>query len=193
MSPVKTAPSIMFWIVVALFYGFCFVVASALELAVFIGFDIAPFSTQVFTIVTASLAAIPVALLVSRFARRCMWEVDLGGFASPSIGRIEFSEVVALHVGYPRKSTVSAGAIRSLLDITLRMKAPDGYARILRMADGRLLPLDLASPAVSNHQEFVSKITELLAGKIRPNSEFSDSDIKALASRPANKFVALKE
>lgn len=163
--------------------------AIALQLAVLMALDTAPYSTRVFVFVSAVLAAISVILSVPRFARRCAWELDFSGIRSPSIGRIEFVDVVGLHIGYPQRQASRSRIIRAVLRSVFRVVPPDGEVRILRMADGRLFPLDIASPAISSHSEFVGKLTELLVGKLRPNSEFMEADISLLLDRPANKFV----
>lgn len=133
------------------------------------------------------IALLPLAL---RSARAACWAVDFDGLTSPSFGRISFAEVASLHAGFPREEAVSMivfdalvrGGLHSYIDQTL----------ILRLSDGRLLPLNLTSPSIHGGSAVMAKLAELLAGKQQPSTTFSKAEIAALKKRPLNRIVVPK-
>eukprot|EP01036_Dinobryon_divergens_P032851 gene32852-42530_t len=78
---------------------------------------------------------------------------------------------------------VLAPGSRPMIDQTL----------VLRLGDGRLLPLNLLSPTIRGGHAVMSKLEELLAGKKQSNVMFSKAEITALKRRPMNRFVVPKE
>ena len=189
---IRTRPSVWFWLIALLIYGFCVLIVLACHLAILISADADPYGSKVFLGISAAVAALPAWLYIRSRARRCTWRIDFGGMSSPAFGRIDFAHVVALYIGYPQAISLPARAVRTLVAPGGGFRHLDAGVRILKMADGRLFPLDLEAPVVSGYSAALAKVTELLVGKLRPNSDFDASEIEALRSRPANRFVSTK-
>jgi hypothetical protein len=186
---IETRPSPVHWITAAMAVLCISVVAWVPILLI-----TAPYFPPDQRIVASCVCTIPVILallpLVIRSARSARWAVDLEGITSPSIGRISFSDIASIHSGFPRAESISMTAFqsalapgsRSIIDQTL----------VLRLEDGRLLPLNLLSPTIRGGAAVMSKVEELLVGKKHSSSMFSTAEIACLKKRPLNRIVAPK-
>jgi hypothetical protein len=115
------------------------------------------------------------------------WIVDFHGVESPSVGRIEFTNVVGLHFGYPFQESIAMTAFQEVIARGVRPQMNETL--VLRLSDGRLLPLNLLSPSISGGRAAMAKVAELLAGKRCLHSAYSPQEIAALKSRPMNRLV----
>jgi hypothetical protein len=138
------------------------------------------------------ISAIVPFLLISKMhsqAKGAHWSLDIDALESPSIGRILLVEIVGIHRGYPHAESL---AMKALFDIISKRTARVtlNQTLILRLADNRLLPLNLISPSIQGGGVFMAKLAERLVGKQFPITDFSESEIKCLLSRPMNQLVS---
>jgi len=128
--------------------------------------------------------------LVVRSGRAACWSVDLGGLSSPTIGQIMFDEVASLHAGYPKAESLPMTVFQSF--VAPGSRATINETLILRLNDGRLLPLNLLSPSIDGGRAVMLKLEQLLAGKMHSNTMFSRAEIAALKGRPMNRIIVPK-
>jgi hypothetical protein len=187
---IKTRPSIVHWIAALMII----LVLAAMGWVPMI-FLVARYFPVEQRLVASLWGALALVVMLSplafRSARAARWSVDLEGVESPVVGRIAFGDVASLHLGYPRQESMPmtvfqsavAPGVRSYMEQTL----------ILRLSDGRLLPLNLLSPTVRGGRIVMSKVEELLVGKRHANVIFSKAEIAALKTRPMNRIVTPKK
>ena len=186
---VEARPSVFHWII-ASFAGLAILVVAWVPVL----FVTARFFPPEQRLSASCLGLIPVGLLVLPFVIRsghaAHWSVDFEGLSSPAVGRISFSEVVSLHLGYPPIEALSLTAFKSIVGPGVRPMID--RTLVLRLNDGRLLPLNLVSPTVQGGAAVMTKVLELLSGKAQSNVVFSQAEITALKGRPMNRFVVPK-
>lgn len=184
----QTRPSLAHWIVAVLAVG-----AITLVLWVPVLFLVAKWVEPERRLVASLVATliVPLALLpkLRQSSHAATWSVDFEGLESPSIGRIPFSDIISISGGYPRAESVPMSMFQTVLGPELRRVADETL--ILRLADGRLLPLNLLSPSIVGGAAVMSKLKELLVGKRQPVI-FSAAEVAALRSRPTNRLVVPK-
>jgi hypothetical protein len=186
---IETRPSLIHWIT-ATMAVLCISVVAWIPILLIT----APYFPHNQRLVASCVCTIPVILallpLVIRSARSARWAVDLEGIMSPAIGRISFSDIASIHLGFPCAESISMTAFqsalapgsRSIIDQTL----------VLRLEDGRLLPLNLLSPTIQGGAAVMSKLEELLIGKKHSSAMFSKAEIACLKHRPLNRVVVPK-
>lgn len=183
---IQSRTSLVHWAVVVVIVGI--VTALAWLPIMFVVAMIFPEEWRLAASLVATLA-VPGLLLPAaiRSVREARWLVDAEGLESPAIGRISFSEVVSIHVGYPRSESISMAVFQSVLARGSRDLLDETL--VLRFADGRLLPLNLLSPSIKGGQAVMAKVEELLVGKRHPSGDYSTPEIAVLRNRPINRFV----
>jgi hypothetical protein len=186
MMNVATRPSVSHWIIAAM-VALTIATVSFVLIALLIA-EILPFERRLLGLCVGTVPLFLILLqLVLRSGRAAYWSVDLGGLNSPLIGRISFDEVVSLHAGYPKAESVPMTVFQSI--IAPGSRATLDETLILRLSDGRLLPLNLLSPSIVGGRAVMSKLEELLSGKRHSSIMFSKPEIVALKGRPINRIV----
>jgi hypothetical protein len=186
---IETRPSIFHWITAAL--AILGIAAVAWVPILFLAASYFPPQQR---LVASCLFTLPIVFalvpLATRSARSARWIVDLEGLTSSAIGRISFSEIASAHLGFPGSESIPMTAFQSVvapgsrpfIDRTL----------VLRLCDGRLLPLNLLSPTIHGGGAVMAKLQELLVGKMHSNVMFSEAEIAVLKKRPLNRIVVPK-
>jgi hypothetical protein len=181
-----TRPSVVHWAAVFLIVASISMIAWVPILGVIAEFY-PPHQRLIASLVATTI--VPVLLLpkMRQSARGARWTVDLEGLESPAIGRISFSEVVSIIPGYPRAESIGMTTFQTVLAPGSRSSI--NSTLVLRLSDGRLLPLNLWSPSIVGGRDVMAKVAELLAGKLHPNTSYTASEIAALRRRPMNRLV----
>lgn len=186
---IETRPSIIHWITAA---------TAVLGIAAVAWVPILLFTAPHFRpeqrLLASCFCTVPVILtllpLVIRSARSARWAVDLEGLTSPAVGRISFSEIASIHVGFPHAESIPMTAFQSV--VAPGSRPIIDQTLVLRLSDGRLLPLNLLSPTIHGGAAVMSKLKELLAGKKHSSVMFSNAEIATLKRRPLNRIVVPK-
>jgi hypothetical protein len=182
----ETKPSLLYWVI----SGVILLIIAAIAWVPILFIVVTRFGREnALAWSLAFVALVPLLLFrkVVSSANAARWSIDLEGLESPSIGRIALAEVASVHRGYPRPESLPMTAFQSVLAPGTREVLLDTF--VLRLVDGRLLPLNLLSPTIDGGRAVMLKVQELLAAKAFPGVRYSAAEVVALRSRPLNKLV----